>query len=113
MPEVWRSDRQNVDLIVVEDAAEVGDRFGLDATLLFGGKFSTLCEALLVDIADIGDLDARDLGEVADVGAAAAEPHHPDSQSLARLLLGAERSRSDGHCGGGAEEVATVLHGVA
>src|SRR5262249_21194375 len=91
VPVVAGRNDQRLDPPGVEDAAEVGDglrRLALDLTGLLGG----LGGAVLVGVADVGDLDAGLAAEVLDVvEPAAAHAHDADAQ----LVVG-----GDGRAGG-------------
>ena len=79
------------------------------ANLFFGGKFGSGGEAVFVDVADVGDLDSFELGEVVDVGFAPAQSHDSDTEFLTGLGIGAGgRDKRGGS--GSANEVATALH---
>ena len=116
VPVVAGGDDQGVDLLVVEDAAEVGDRLrGLGLGLLGdrpidGGGL----DSALVHVADGGHLDAGQAGEQpAQLGPAAAGPHDPEAD--AGPLDGPGRVGEVGGHGRGSEERAAgrVGHGEA
>jgi len=111
VPKIRSCNGKDINVFVFEDATEVRDGFGSLAVLAVGREFGSGGEAILIHITDVGDLDAFELGEVADVCLATAESHDADAEFLAglglRVCAGYERGSSDS-----ADEMATVLHSL-
>jgi hypothetical protein len=85
MPVVWSSAEQDIDFLVVQDAAKVFDRFGRLAGFLFDGR-STLGGPFGIDVTDVLDHDARELPGRRCQGKPSAKSHDADGHLIGRFL---------------------------
>src|ERR1700728_744679 len=108
MPMVRRGNRNRIDILVVEQLANVyvGLRFG-NAHLL--GVGASLAQNVLVDVAEIGDFDTGDWLVASDViPTAAADTDHRDTDAVicAQHFPGRGSRDEAGRCG--FQEIAPV-----
>ena len=116
VPEVRRGDGDGVEVRIVKHAPQIGDATAR-CRLALGDNRQAVGGAVVIDIANVDDLDVGEFQVIPDVCHASAKAHHADSQLVGGLVRGVERVAL-GQGGGGdsssgvLEEAATVEEGV-
>ena len=103
MPEIRRGNGNRVDLGIVEDPPEISHQLRGFLLLPFQ-RLGARGQAVLIDIAKVGDFAVGNIEVPLDVPAATAQAHHSDPETLIGALGLAQqeiRNRGGGQRGGG------------